>query len=352
MASTVKLQAVVDIAQAFGDLTPIFNVGGQTNQPALTIASDVMSEICALPFPQKWNETVLPVFYINSYQQDYAGINVDGTSITNLNWLERGIVIDINSTAKSKPSALVETGRQLSQATGGWSNSGTQQGMFKVNWFPNSTLYYGVWGQADTGNATLGNNPIAGSVYTNPLGVKSMPVNPITQIRDANGNLLVLTTYGTEGSTAPLASVNATPGTDAFGTGATTVWTVVDPTGQGFRILPPPVQTGIVWQFNLVGQMMPTRFTGLNQTLFPLPDIYESTFRQGFITQCYRYSPEAKIRAKFDMEWKMWKLGLVSLMKEQDRELEQHGFVLERGIMGGNRSGWAGALWPAPGSGR
>jgi hypothetical protein len=346
MASSIKLQSVVDNAQAFGDLTPIFNVGGQTNQPALTIASDVMSEIVAQPFPFKWNEIVLPVFYTNSFQQDYAGINTDGSSITNLNWLERGIVVDINNTALPKPSALIETGRQLPQATGGYYNTATQQPMFKVNWFPNSTLYYGVWGDADTGNGSLGNNPVAGSVYTNPLGAGSMPSNPYTQIQDANGNFLVLTTYGTEGSAAPLAAPSAAAGTVVFGTGATTRWTVVDPSGSGFRILPPPSQTGVVWQFNLIAQMKPTRFTGLSQTLDPLPDIYESNFRQGFIAQCYRYSPEAKIRAKFPMEWQMWKQSLISLRAEQDREQEENGFTLGRGIMGRARSGWAGPAWP------
>lgn len=345
MASTVKLQSIVDNAQVFGDLTPIFNVGGQTNQPSLTIANDVMSEIIAQPFPYKWNELVLPVFYTNSFQQDYAGINTDGTSITNLNWLERGIVVDINNTAQPKPYALVETGRQLPQATGGLYNS-AMQGMFKVNWFPNATLYYGVWGDANTGNGTLGNNPVAGSVYTNPLGASSMPANPVTQIRDANGNLLLLTTYGTEGSTAPLAAVDAAAGTVVFGTGATTRWTVVDPDGSGYRILPPPSQTGVVWQFNLVAQKKPVRFIGLNQTLDPLPDIYESNFRQGFIAQCYRYSPETKIRAKFAQEWQIWKQSLISLRAEQDREQEENGFTLERGIMGRNRSGWAGPRWP------
>lgn len=349
-ASTIQLQSIVDNAQSFGDLNPIFNVGGQTNQPALTIASDVMSEIVAQPFPQKWNEIVLPYFYTNSYQQDYAVVNPDGTSITNLNWLERGIVIDINNTAQPKPYRPVETGRQLPQATGGYYNSSAVP-TFKVNWFPNQSLYYGTWGDADTGNGSQGNNPVSGSVYTDPLGAGSMPNNPITQIIDANGNLLLLTGYGTEGSTAPVAPADSAAGTIATpGVGATTVWTVVDPNGAGFRILPVPSQTGVVWQFNLVGQKKPIRFLSLQQTLDPLPDIYESNFRQGFIAQCYRYSPEAKIRAKFTQEWQMWKQSLISLRQEQDREQEENGFTLGRGIMARARTGWAGPLWPFNGT--
>jgi hypothetical protein len=336
--STVTLQQIVDIAQAFGDLAPVLNVGGSSSQPALTIANDVMNSICALPFPHKWNELNLPVFYTNSYQQDYAGINPDGSSVTTLSWLERGTVFDINNTAVPKPFRTVECGRQLPQATGTFWNSSTGSPLYLCNFFPNSTLYYGVWGDADTGNATLGNNPVAGSVYTSPLGTGSMPSNPITQIVDANNNLLVLTGYGTEGSTAPVAPANSAAGTVATpGSGATTQWKVVDPNGVGFRILPVPSETGVVWQFALTGQMKPVRFTSLSQTLNPLPDEFEPNFRAGFISQCYRYSPEAKIRAKFKEEWALWLASLIELRAKEDRELEENMFTPDRGIMGGTR---------------
>lgn len=419
--STVTVQDIVDIAQTFGDIEPVLNVGGSSEQPALTIANDVMNAICGAPFPHKWNEINLPVFYTNSYQQDYALVNTDGTSVTTLSWLERGVVIDVNSSSIPKPYRQVECGRQLPQSTGGWWSAAITNPAFLVNWFPNKTLYYGTWGSADTGNATFGNNPVAESVYTNPLTSGNMPANPILQIRDANLNFLVLTGYGTEGVVAPvapassLAGVIATPkltltqvavvasvttytGTitggaanafvgesftiSGFVTGgnnvtitvtastattlvcttstqgnevhsgaaldnsATTVWTVVDPNGQGIRILPPPVQTGVVWQFRLTGQLRPVRFTSLGQTLTPLPDELEPNFRQGFITQCYRYSKEAKIREKFVTEWKMWLQELFETRAKSDREQEENMFVPERGIMSSNRRGWAGAAWP------
>lgn len=345
--STVTVQDICDLAQTFGDIEPVLNVGGFSKQPALTIANDVMNAICGAPFPHKWNEINLPVFYTNSYQQDYALINPDGTSVITLSWLERGIVININSTSLPKAYRQVECGRQLPQSTGGWwcdiSNPA-----FLVNWFPNKTLYYGTWGSGNTGNASFGNNPVAGSVYTNPLTVGNMPANPILQIRDANQNLLVLTTYGAEGSTAPLASVGASPGTVVFGTGATTRWTVIDPNGQGIRILPVPAQTGNVWEFNLTGQLRPVRFASLDQTLSPLPDELEPNFRQGFITQCYRYSKEQKIRDKFTTEWQIWMKDLFETRAKSDREQEENMFVPDRGIMGSGsrRSGWAGAAWP------
>lgn len=345
--STVTLQNEVDIAQAFGDIQPIFNVAGSSDQPARTIGNIVMNAICGVAFPHKWNEVDLPLFYTNSFQQDYAGIYPDGTSLLNLSWLERGIVVDINNSSQPKPFRQVEVGRQLPQATGSVWNPGLGNPLFLVNFFPNSSLYYGTWGAANVGNSSFGNNPVAGSVYTSPLGVNSLPINPITQIEDANGNLLLLTTYGTEGSAAPVLAPNSAAGTQVSGTGATTVWTVVDPVGQGFRILPVPGQTGIVWEFNLTGQAKPVRFSSLSQYLTPLPDEFEPHFLAGFIAQCYRFSPEAKIRAKFENEWKMWLMSLNEMRAKSDREQEENQFVPDRGIMGARmRVGWMGPGYP------
>lgn len=396
--STVRLQKIVNIAKAMGDLNPILNVAGTSVELPLAIANDVMSAICALPFPFKFNEINLPVFYSSSYQQDYALIYPNGTSVTNLSWLERGIVIDINNLAQPKPFRNVECGRQLQQATGVFWNSATSDPLFQVNYFPNNTLYYGTWGQPQGGNSSFGNNPVAGSVYQNPVGVPSgfmgvwnstttynvgnkvsfqnsywvcsntstgnlpassptfwqattiaqvsQPANPITQIQDANGNFLVLTTYGVTGNSPPSAPANSSPGVTV--NDGTCVWTVVDPYGQGIRVLPVPPQTGLVWEFNLTGQMLPKRFTSLNETLFPIPDQYESNFRQGFVAQCYRYSPEAKIRAKFKDEWALWLASMYEIRAKSDRELEENVFTPDRGIMSGvqGRRRWDGPAWP------
>lgn len=360
--STIKLQDIVNIAYSFGDIAPVLNVPQSSAQPALTIANDVMNAICATPFPWKWNEIELPFFYTNSWQQDYALVNPDNSSVTNVAWLERGICLDVNSTSIPKPWRFVEVGRQLPKQTGTFFASSTAITLFLANWFPNYKLYYGTWGVGIQGPSTtplpqnpanFGNNPVAGSVYTSPIGTGSMPANPITQIRDSNNNLLVLTTYGTEGINPPVAPVGSLPGfqvTSAVRQDAsTTVWTVVDPNGAGMRIIPAPSQTGVVWQFQICGQMRPVRFTSLKQTLAPLPDEMEPHFRQGFITQCYRYSPEAKIRAKFQQEWPLWLKALNDLRAKDARELEENTFTPDRGITGSVPSQtnfFYGPFWP------
>jgi hypothetical protein len=287
---------------------------------------------------------------IGAVLETHAGNAISAAgSLLNMSWLERGVAFDINNSATPKPYVRIECGRQLQQMTASYTGgAGLGDPGFTCNWFPNRTLYYGTWGQADVGGATLGDNPVAGSVYTAPTGNHSQVLNPITQIIDANGNFLLLTTYGTEGSTAPLAAVNAVPGTTVSGTGATTVWTVLDPNGWGFRFIPVPSQTGTEWQFNLTAQMKPVRFVSLSQTLSPLPDEMEPHFREGFIAQLYRRSPEKAVYSKFADAWKIWEQSLREMRVKEDRELEENKFIPTRTVFGAARSrnNFQGAAWP------
>jgi hypothetical protein len=347
--STITLQNIADILTTMIDIQPILSVGGYSNLTMLTIANDVMNELCAQSFPWKWNEFELPTFYTNSWQQDYA---IPG--LTTLASLQRGIVVNINNTSIPKPWGYVQVVREQTQSTATWNGLCPfyNSPLFNANWMLNSNLYYGTWGDANTGNGTLGNNPVSGSVYTSPLGAGSQPSNPITQIIDANGNLLVLTGYGHEGSTAPSAPAASPAGTIATpGTGATTQWTVVDPNGQGIRINPVPSQSGCVWQFLLSGQAKPIRFTQLSQTLSPLPDTFEPTFRQGCTAQAYRYSQSSKVVAKFDKEWPLWIRSLVLSREKEDKERDASKFTPARSIVGsgGPQGTWAGAAWPFAG---
>lgn len=354
--SKTTLQMILDRVLPLGDVNPVLiNVSGYQMEPFRTICTDVYSDIVGLPFPHKWNEVKLPLFYSNSFQQDYALLNPDGSSVFNVEWLQRGICIDMTSNSIPKAWGYVECGRQLPQATGTFNQVSTWRNpTFLANWFPNSTLYYGTWGALDSGNSTTGNNPVANSIYTNPLSATSntQPSNPITQIIDTNGNIQVVTTYGVCGSVQPnWPAANAVPGTRT--TDGTTVWTVVDPNGVGIRILPVPSSTGTVFQFNLIAQKPSKQFTSLSQTLDPFPDKYESYFRQGVIAQCYRYSSTASVQAKFEKNYQLWLKSLNDLRAMEDRELEENRFSPERGIMsGGGRGRYIGAANPFANNGQ
>ena len=455
--STITLQQILDKIRAFGELRPILSeVSGHQLEPFITACTDTMNEIYGQPFPYKWNEIQIPYFYTNSWQQDYAivdpGIAIgQNQSFYGLEWLERGIAINLSSSTVPKQWTYVETARQLGQATGAYINPWFLNPLFEVNSFPNYMLYWGTWGQGNVGGPTQGNNPTPGAIYTNPLGclvtnatwssasggqavftlnylpaglsvggiltvsnvyptgyngswqivntsgptvspyvqptitvtmvtnpgayvyggliggsnnvvaqptVEGQPANPITQIIDPNGNYQVVVVYGTCGTVMPTwPAANA-----AFGTltlDGTVVWTVVDPNAIGMRIGPGavPSQTGVVWQFNLVGQKPAPNFSSppvayvnnpLSQTLAPFPDKYEPQFRAGVIAQCYRYSTVSATRDKGEKNWAIWKEQLIHLRAKQDRELEENQFVVDKTVFscGTARNKYVGAAWP------
>jgi hypothetical protein len=341
---------MLDKVVTLGDIKPVLaDVSAFQLEPFLTICGDVYSDIVGVAFPHKWNEVKIPQFYTNSFQQDYALVNPDGSSFFNCEWLEKGIVIEMTGTVLPKPWGYAECGRDQTQATGSllqpmnWSWP-----TFTCTRLYNYMAYYGVWGQGNTGSATFGNNPGPGAVYTNPLANNTQQANPITQIIDTNGNLQVVTTYGTCGLTQPnWPAANALPGTKT--TDGTTVWNVVDPNGIAIRINPVPSQTGVVFQFNLIGQMPAITFTDLSQTFAPFPDKYLKYFRQGIIAQCYRWASDAKVQAKFEKNYQIWLKSLADLREVQDRELEEYRFVPERTVMGcgtTGRVGFVGPAWP------
>lgn len=314
--SSVYLQDVVDDTMRFGDLRPVLGVAGSSLEPALTIANEVVQELFAQRYNWKFNSFNVTPFQTISWQNDYA---IPG--LTNLGWLENGVIIDINSTQIPKRKNKLEIVKDLQPTSDSFGRP------FQVCWLQNSVLLYGTWGTGlnvpNTNNTGL-TNPGPSVVYTNPLGGATTPSNPITQIIDGNANLQVLTTYGTCGLVEPTwPAANSAPGTAT--SDGTCVWTVVDPRGQGLRLQMIPAAAGVVWQVMLRAQYKPPRFTSLQQTLDPIPDDFERYFKQGFRALCYQRSPEAKVREKFTPEYALWQKAIGEAEGQADREPESYG---------------------------
>lgn|SRR5208282_29453 len=355
--STKTLQNLADSLLIRGDLKPILTAGGFNQNLICDIATDVMAAMCDTTAPWKWNEMQLPFIYLNSWQQDYALIYPNGSSVTNLEWLTDGIGIQINNSSTPKPWSWIEVGRRQGRSTATiMSNSFFACPQFTCSWLPNNLMYFGTWGAANTGNSTWGNNPQALQTITNNVSSANLtPSNPITQIEDANGNFLVVTTFGTTGSVAPILPAASAAGTTV--TDGSVVWTVVDPYGQGIRVKPVPSQTGPVWQLGLTAQMKPVIFDptqSLNQqTLFPLTDDYYTNFKAGCIAQTYLYSPEEKQRAKGADMWVRWvqttnAMSLQAAKQQGERERDLDRVIPESSVMnaGAPKVGYVGSAWP------
>jgi len=310
--------------------------GGQSLQPSLTIANHIMTEIVAEVMNWKWNRFNLPVFYTNSWQQDYA------LNVVNLGWLEHGYLVDINNTGLPKPVWPLEVVKDLEATSGQYGQPG------QVSWLPNDQLYFGTWGGAvNTGDGTYGNNPQPLQTINSPLGVVAQIPNPILQVKDTFGNYWVVTGYGTTGSTNPFLSnlnpVFPTPANPSIvattATDGSVTWTAVNPKGQGIRCSPIPPQAGVVYQFNLVGQWRPFAFlnggafTSFSQTIEPIPDDYANFFFDGFVAKCYMHSPDKAIRGMYEDQMENWRKSMMKTKEKSDRERDNAGFYPASSIM-------------------
>ena len=339
--SSYTLQALVDITRALGDLAPTLPVGGSYEIIATSAINDAMTALLAgsshgSPFNFKFNRLNLAPFFINSWQQDYACNNLI------LGWLESCGAYNTSSTQSPKPYRVVEVKRDVLLTNAQTGNCAKIETMSNVN------LTYGVWGQSTVLSLSGLINPSPGAIYTNPAGAVSMPANPITQVQDAFGNYWMLTTYGTCGSTNPFLTnqnpnhtyptVSAPNAVAVTVTDGSVVWTAVNPQGQGYRLNPMPTQTGPVWQVAPIGQMKPVKFSTLGQYLEPIPDDFFTYIQNGFFCQCYRRSPDSKVRAKFNDEFKIWMASLDAAVRQGSREQDDWGFVPTSNVMD---SGWA-----------
>jgi hypothetical protein len=332
--STVKIGDVAAYLKSFPDLAPFVQLAtaGAALQPMLNIVNDVTTELLAQVFNWRWNRGKYPLFYTNSWQQDYA------TNVINLGWLENGALIDINNTALPKPIWPLEVVKDLPMTSAQYGIPG------QVCWFPNDQLQYAVW-------------PGAFTVFTQPLGVVTNgPANPIAQIQDPNGNFWVVTTYGTTGATQPTWPTTLTfPTLSNPAQAATTqtdgsvVWTAVNPKGAGIRCNPIPPQTGVVYQFNLFYQYRPFAFsnglyTNFNQTLEPIPDDFIKYFKDGCVAMAYNHSSDKNIRGKFQDQYNLWKKSLMDAKTQGDRERDTYGFYPTQGVV---QRGWY-DIYPGP----
>jgi hypothetical protein len=295
-----------------GELQPVLPVGGYSTLTACGIATDVMSALISQRFNWKWNRMKIPPFYTNSWQQDYAQLSTS-TWPSALGWIEGAYWIDINNTSLPKPTYPIQALRNLERT----SISGNPPS--KIDWFPNDQLDYGPW-------------PGALKVYTQPLGAVITPTNPPINFFDSNGNILILTTYGTTGSTAPAAPANSPEGTTV--NDGTCVWTVADPNSQGFRILPLPPQQGIVYEIHVIAQRKaPPPFTSMGQQINPVPDDYAVWFREGYKAFSYQMSPNPQMQMAFERKRELWINAIVSALKQGDREPDNAGFVPDRSVV-------------------
>lgn len=181
--STIKLGNVFNVIAAKGIPDPRGGPSGYGDQLALECASEVMADIVCERYNQKWNRAYAAPFYTNSFQQDYPQL---AQAAGPIGWGEDGDVVDVNNTYLPKPMSNIKWRRGLSRTNVSrwWPEN--------LSWMYNSELGIGIWPGPDV------------TIY--PLLGTSAPggQNPILNMRDANGNILIVTGFGTTATTEML----------------------------------------------------------------------------------------------------------------------------------------------------
>jgi hypothetical protein len=302
--STVQLATMFDAIAAQGVPDPRLAPSGYGDTLALTLANTVIADLIAERYNWKWNSALATPLLTNSWQQDYPRL-AQAKGI--IGWGERCDMVDINNTMMPKPLWQLTWRRQLSRvSTPAWLPS-------QICWMYNCDLTLGVWpGPGVTYYPLLGLNAPAGQ-------------NPLMSMMDANGNILIVTGFGTTGTVAPAEAANSAEGVKVADGSVT--WTVVSPTSQGFRLDALPSATGPVYLVAPVYQIDPPRFTTLQQLLNPIPDSFSMYFLRGLKSAMLMASTNpGDLKRGMDARGE-WLNGLHEAMKQGDRETNAYSLL-------------------------
>ena len=301
--STITLQSVVNLCATHADLMPLTGVGGYTNEPALSLCNDAISEIITVDRDWKWNRNEMAMLVTCPNKQDYQ---FAGASAFTLGATSSGVGIGLASS-----NAITESGTTV-----------TVRFLEPCRFSVGDTMYM-------TGNTVSAYN----SAFTDD-GSSSTWSGGWTLTSVATDKLSVTFTHASSGLTS-----SGAPGITDFGWLSSasmvemnsnsspqnvrhikavreiTPWSKVgDPdkvcvlrdNGDGtvkVRFYYVPGTT--IWGANLVYQAKAPLKSTLTNTWSPIPDQNSSMVRQALIYRMYRYlnSPRAEVEyQKFQAE--------------------------------------------------
>lgn len=261
---------------------PIADVGGFSNEPALSLCNDTLQELLAQPFNWKFNSKTAPLLVTQMYRQDY--LFAGASAFTS----EGGVGIDLKSN-----NAITAVGTTI-----------TVKCLQPHNFSVGKTVYM-TGNTVDAYNSVFNQTP-AGSSWSGGWVITSTP-----------DTKTFVFTHGTSG----LAASGAPGITDASWLESCTMIDVnaTDPLPRPWivkavRTLQPSSTTSrpekvslvsesngvitvrfanvpgsTVWGVSLVYQAKAPSKTDLTQNWSPFPDEFGFVFRQMFLARCYRY---------------------------------------------------------------
>jgi hypothetical protein len=314
-SSTYSLEMVFDTLAAKNVPDPRGGPSGYGDQLALELGSEVMADLLGgavnirgdiTRFNWKFNRAVASAFQLNSWQQDYPQPAQPGGII---GWGEDCDIVDINNTIMPKPlnwDGAITWRKQLTRT------SLSRWRPCEICWMYNKDLSYGSW-------------PGPNKTFYPLLTVGPNPQNPIMSMIDAQGNLLIVTGFGVTGAAAPVLAAKSPEG--ATVTDGSVIWTVVDPTSQGFRVDWLPNQTSPNYQLIPYYQIEPPKFSTFGQMLDPIPDSFNRHFFRGLEAAMYMASPNPGDLKRGQGARAEWMASLLVMTGQANKEPDAYSLV-------------------------
>lgn len=298
MPSTVTVQQVVNLASTHIELLPVAGVGGYTNEPALSLANDVLQTIMAstyempngevLSLDWKWNRAEMPMFVTSPNRQDYL---FAGATFFGLGGDACGAGIDLATNNALTISGSTVTIKLLEPYCGAVGDvcyilgtGSNYDSVFTANGANNAGF---------SGNTyTITNLSTDGKTVTATITGTASGTSGSAGINDfgwlAGATIIGI---GNGGPILPTRHVEAVRDIQPYGyANIPEKVCVLQDLGTGvLKIRFYPVVGTTVWGVNLVYQKKAVLLTSLSSTWSPIPDEVSYLVRQGFLAKAYRY---------------------------------------------------------------
>lgn len=331
--STITLQQVINLAATHTDLMPLSGVGGYTDEPALSLCNDALSELLIFPYDWKFNRIEMPMLVTAPNRQDYQfggataftlGSTSSGVGIglaSNNAISETGTTVTVNTLEAHRFSVgdtVYMTGNTVSAYNSTFTDNGssaTWSGGWTITTVPNTTSF--TFTHSQSGLATSGAPGITDFGWLSSGSMVEMNNNSSPQ------NIRQLDTV----KELPLWGHVANPEQVC----------VLKDNGDGtlkIRFYQVPGTT--IWGAKLVYQAKAPLKTALSNTWAPFPDEYSFVFRQALLYRMYRYLSSPRSEA----EYQKLQQEIQRSLAGADREMTDVHVVPAESLIGLDWYGW------------
>lgn len=333
MATTITLQSVVNLASTHADLVPLSGVGGYTNEPALSLCNDAISELLASPNDWKFNRVEMPSLVTCPNKQDYL---FAGATAFTLGSTSNGVGIGLASS-----NAITESGTTVTVNT------------LEAHRFSVGDTVYMTGNKLAAYNSTFTDNG-SSSGWSGGWTITAVPSSTSFQFTHASSGLANsgapgITDFGwlASGTMIELNNTSSPPNIrQLYARRELHPWSkvanpeqvcVLKDNGDGtikIRFYQVPGTT--TWIVNLVYQAKAPLKVALTDTWAPIPDEFSFVYRQALLYTMYRYlnSPMA------DNEYKKLQQKILKAMGRDDNEATNVSVVPAEPLMATEYFGW------------